>query len=431
MSARAGADHGVAFDPMGLTRRALARAAIASALVAACERASGPAASPSPAPSAPPHSPSASPKSTPSLRRALIHADAIADGTAASPTRRVAVLIEGGRIRYAGPRDGAPDASGAEVVDLPGATIVPALVDCHVHLTGTGGPSAHARLQDGDAILLARAAENARLLARGGVLAVRDVGAVRGANIRARDALRTDADAPLIAAAGTWIARRGRYVPFAIEVADADELRRAALAQLDAGADLVKIAVDGATATAATWSVADLRPTVEAVHARGKAIAAHAQGYGSLVAAEAGVDTIEHGFVIDRTAAEAMRARTTLVTSLSVAQAFGELDIALPSIRAARDAGVRIAVGTDAGGGPPVFGQFASEVALLVRAGLAPHAALAAATRAGGAVLGVSGLGTLDSGAPAYFVAVDGDPLADPAALGRVRAVWHAGRRLV
>ena len=416
---------------MGLTRRAFARASIAAALVAACERTSPPTLSPSASPSSPLRTPSPSPGTTSGVRRVLIHADAIADGTAAAPMRRVAVLLEGERIRYAGPRDGAPDATGAEVVDLAGATIVPALVDCHVHLTGTGGASAHARLQDGDAILLARAAENARLLASRGVLAVRDVGAVRGANVRARDALRSEVDVPIIAAAGTWIARRGRYVPFAIEVADADELRRAALAQLDAGADLVKIAVDGATATAATWSVSDLRPTVEAVHARGKTVAAHAQGYGSLAAAQAGVDTIEHGFVIDRATTEAMRARTTLVTSLSVAQAFGELDIALPSIRAARDAGVRIAVGTDAGGGPPVFGQFASEVALLVRAGLAPHAALAAATRAGGSVLGVAGLGTLDRGAPAHLVAVDGDPLADPAALGRVRAVWRAGRRIV
>jgi imidazolonepropionase-like amidohydrolase len=420
-----------------LTRRALLRVSAATAL-AACTRPDV-TASPSPVSSASATTaasatttpaPSPAPTATTNPRR-LIFASAIADGTSASPIRNVAVLIEGDRIRYAGPRDGAPSAAGAEVIDLGGVTIVPALVDCHIHLTGTGGTNAHARLQDPDPILLERAIENAKLLARAGVLAVRDVGAVHAMNVRVRDALLPRQDTPIIAAAGTWIGRRGRYVPFAIEVDNAAQLRDAAMAQLDLGADLVKIAVDGGTASAATFTVTELRPTVDAVHARGKTVAAHAQGGGSRVATEAGVDTIEHGFVIDATTADLMRAGTTLVSTLSVAQAFGELAIAMPSIRAARDAGVRIATGTDAGGAPPLFGQFATEVELLVRAGLAPQAALAAATRAGGEVMRIAGLGTLEADAPADLVAVDGDPLSDVSALRRVRAVFRAGRRLV
>lgn len=418
------------------TRRNLLRLAAVSAAWAACERAT-----PTPTPTSSPAA-TASPSPAPSTtiaatatpagpRPILIHAGALADGRSPSAQRNVAVLVRDGRLAYAGPRDGAPDARDAEVVDLAAATVIPAMIDCHAHITGTGGRDAHVRLQDPDAVLLARAAENARVLVRSGVLAVRDVGGVRAANVRARDALRGRTDAPLIVAAGTWIGRRGRYVSFAVEVDSADGLRAAALAQLDGGADLVKIAVDGTTGSAPTFSAAELRPAVDAVHARGKKVAAHSQGLGSRVASEAGVDTIEHGFVIDAATASAMRGRTALVTSLSVALAFGQLNIALPSVRAARDAGVRIATGTDAGGAPPLFGDFATEVELLVRAGLTPQEALTSATRVGGEVLGVPGLGTLDAGAPADLVLIDGDPLSDPAALRRVRAVYRNGMRVV
>lgn len=424
---------------MTRTRRGLLRLAGASALLAACERAvPAVTATPSPQPTeavtllSPSASPSPTASAVPSGPRAIrINAGALADGRAASAVRSVVVVVHEGRVAYAGPRDGAPETRDAEVVDLPALTVVPAMIDCHTHITGTGGSDAHARLQDPDAILLARATENARLLVRTGVLAVRDVGAVRAANVKARDSLRGKTDAPLIVAAGTWIGRRGRYVAFAVQVDSADELHAAAMAQLDAGADLVKIAADGATGSAAHWTASELRRTVDAVHARGKKVAAHSQGLGARVAAEAGADTVEHGFVIDAQTASAMRGRTTLVTSLSVALAFGQLDIALPSVRAAKDAGVRIATGTDAGGAPPRFGDFATEVELLVRAGLPPHEALASATRAGGEVLGIPGLGTLDANAPADFVLVDGDPLADPAALRRVHAVYRSGRRVV
>ena len=418
------------------SRRALLRAAGAGALLAACDRAL-PAASPVPsrATVAPPTptaiaEPSA-PPIAPGPRAIRIDAARLADGRSASAVRTVSVVLRAGRIVYAGPRDGMPDVRDADVVDLGQLTVVPAMIDCHAHITGTGGSDAHARLQDPDAVLLERAFANARVAVRAGVLAIRDLGAVRTANVRVRDAFRPRADMPYIVAARRRIGRRGRYVPFAVQVDSADELHAAAMAQLDAGADLVKIASDGATGSAAHFTVSELKRTVDAVHAHGKKVAAHSQGLGARVAAEAGVDTVEHGFVIDAATATAMRGRVTLVTSLSVALAFGELDIVLPSIRAARDAGVRIATGTDAGGGPPRFGEFATEVELLVRAGLRPHEALASATRVGGEVLGVDGLGTLDAGAPADLVFVDGDPLSDPSALRRVHTVYRAGARIV
>lgn len=420
-----------------LTRRELVRLAAALAAAVACratEQTVVPSASPatlSPAAASPSPAPASA---SPPAAGTLIRAGGLADGRSPTAQRNVSLLIRAGRIAYLGPRDAEPDIRNTELLEAPGATIVPGLIDCHAHLTGPGGLDYLARLQDPDAILLARAVENARILVRTGVLSARDVGAARSINLRARDELRSRRDAPLILAAGTWIGRRGRYVPFAVQVDSAEQLRQAVLAQLDAGADLVKVALDGATGSAATFSAAELRPAVEAVHARGKRIAAHAQGLGSRAGADAGFDSIDHGYVIDAETAARMRPRTALVTTLSVPVAFNdqrELELGLASVRTARAAGVRIATGTDFGGGPAPAGNFAQEVELLVRAGLAPHEALASATWIAGEVLGVPQAGTLAIGAPADCVLVGGDPLTDPGALRRVTAVFRGGQRLV
>jgi len=420
-----------------LSRRELVRLAAALAAAVACrsaEQGPGPSASPVTTTPAAPSPTTATPTTPPPARGILIRAGGFADGRSASPQRNVSLLIRAGRIAYIGPRDSEPDIRNTELLDAAGDTLVPGLIDCHAHLTGSGGPDYLARLQDPDAILLARAVQNARILVRTGVLAARDVGGARSMNLQARDQLRGRPDAPLILAAGTWIGRRGRYVPFAVQVDSAEELLQAVLAQLDAGADLVKVALDGGTGSAATFSVAELRPAVEAVHARGKRIAAHAQGLGSRAGADAGFDSIDHGYVIDAETAARMLPRTALVTTLSVPVAFNnprELELGLASVRAARAAGVRIATGTDFGGGPAPAGNFAQEVELLVRAGLAPHEALASATWIAGEVLGVPQAGTLAVGAPADCVLVGGDPLADAGALRRITAVFRDGERVV
>src|SRR3989442_178700 len=185
------------------------------------------------------------------------------------------------------------------------ATLVPGLVDCHAHFTGLGGADWIARFQDDEAALLSRAADAARALVRAGVLATRDVGAPHHLNIRIRDEMRGRSDAPLIVAAGTWIARRDTYVPFAIQVDSAEQLQAAALAELDAGAEWVKLAVDtgGMKSPAATFSADELRPMVEAVHARGAKVPAHSQFAGADNAARAGIDSVEDGVRVDHRAA--------------------------------------------------------------------------------------------------------------------------------
>lgn len=377
----------------------------------------------------------------------LIRGAALADGRSASLQRDVSLLMRDGRIAYAGARDGEPDPGDAEILDGAGATIVPGLVDCHAHFTGPGGANWIARFGDPEAELLARGPLAARALVRAGVLTARDVGAPRRLNLDIRDALAGDARAPRVLAAGTWIGRRDKAPGFATFVDSGEELARAALAEIDAGSDLVKVMADtGRTGEEVTFSVDELRPMVDAVHARGKKVAAHCQGKGAAVAAAAGVDSIEHGFGIDAAVSRQMRGRTTFVPTLSV---FGSWETfvttfggrfagtrdamaklkeqAFEAVRTAKRDEVRIATGSDFGGGSVRPGHLAWEVELLVAAGLEPYEALAAATWVGGELLGVPHAGVVREGAPADVVLVHGDPLSDPAALWRVWLVWHDG----
>jgi imidazolonepropionase-like amidohydrolase len=193
--------------------------------------------------------------------------------------------------------------------------------------------------------------------------------------------------------------------------------------------------------------VEELRPMVDAVHGRGKKVAAHSSGGGARNAALAGCDTIEHGWRVDRAAAEAMLPGTALVTTLSVLASFRtfaatvglnwsaitwdlQLESASAAVRAAREAGVRIAAGSDFGGGSVRAGHLAWEVELLVLAGLTPLEALAAATWVGGQVLGVPNAGTLNVGGAADLFLVHGDPLSEPGALWRVWMVFREGERV-
>ncbi len=270
-------------------------------------------------------------------------------------------------------------------------------------------------------------------------------GVERALALSLRDQWRGRPDVPYIRAAGTWLTKAGSLpAGLAIEVDDADSLLAAALGQLDDGADLVKLYLDGPDAGVAPWSADEVRAVVAAVHARGATVAAHGSGLANCrLGADAAVDTLEHGFMLDADVAATLAAGgVTLVSTLSVisswqgfatttgldrfASAEGRQRVAERreqaehSIRLARAAGVKIAAGSDFGGGSVRAGHLAWEVEGLVRAGLEPWEALGAATWRGGDVLGDPHAGRLSVGGPAHFTLVHGDPLSDPSALWRV-----------
>jgi imidazolonepropionase-like amidohydrolase len=377
---------------------------------------------------------------------------ALADGRSAQLSVGVSVLVSGGRISWIRPSgDEGPLPPGCEVVDAGGTTIVPGMVDGHSHLTLPGGSHWIDRSSDPTERLLAAAEANGELQYRSGVRWARDVGsprrlhggAERALAIGIRDRWRDRSDRPYVRAAGTWITTRGLLPPgLSVEAGDGDEVLAAAMAQLDDGADFVKLYLDGPDPATPPFSADEVARVVQAVHARGAKVAAHATKLsGTRACAFGGVDSIEHGFELDADVAREMAARgCALVTTMTVlkswltfstttaiprftqgrAEIASMLETAMASARLAHEAGVPIVGGTDFGGGSSRANQLPWEVECLVQAGLEPWQALASVTWRGGALLGEPDAGIIREGGPADFSLIHGDPLTDPTALWRV-----------
>jgi imidazolonepropionase-like amidohydrolase len=390
------------------------------------------------------------------VTRTVLHDAALADGSSDSLRLGISVAIADGKIEAIGANEEI-DQQGATVVDAGGATIVPGMVDCHSHLTMQGGSHWIARGGDPSGVLRQVARENARRLVQAGVLWARDVGAPsangRPISLDVRDELRGELGNPYIRVAGTWIGKTG--YPDMWVTTDDDGLKDAALGQLDLGTDFVKIYMDAPGGVKdSPFGVTAMKTMTDAVHARGARVACHS-GYldGARVAAEAGVDSIEHGMELDDDIARTMKrnnvtltstlsvfaswetfARTTAIDRFTTAEGAARIakrkEGAYASVAAAKRAGVRIATGSDFGGGSVRAGHLAWEVELLVAAGLTPREALVAATRAGGELLGHDHAGRIERGMPADLILVHGDPLSDARVLWRVWAVFQAGTRV-
>ena len=448
---------------LGAAASATGLAACAAPIPTLTSRPSPTPASSAPAPTPTPQ-PTAGPTSAPAAGRVLYRDGALADGRSATLQRNVSILVEDGRIAWIRPTGGEEDAGGATVIDSAGATFIPGMVDCHSHVTGPGGANWIERFNDPPETLLAVAEENGRIGLAAGVRWMRDVGSPIGVDptdgreralaLGVRDRWAGRADRPYLRAAGSWLFQRGTNpMRSAIEVETGDELLAAAIGQLDAGADLVKLYMDGPDMNFSPWTAHEVAGVVEAARGRDARVAAHSGRLsGAREAVLGGVDSIEHGFDLDAAVAAEMAARgTTLVSTLAVMRSwlsFGDtttmdrfageggratiqarLEQGMASVRTARDAGVAIATGSDFGGGSLRANQLAWEVISLVAAGVAPVDALAAATWRGGELIGEADAGVIREGGPADFFLVHGDPLSDPEALWRVwRAAWETLR---
>ncbi len=382
------------------------------------------------------------------------------DGTESTTRPHMAVEVQDGRISWIGTAGDWPGRrASAAIVDGAARTLIPGLIDCHVHYSSPGGPDWIERFTDPLPEVTLRAVELAGASLRSGVTSAREVGAPNDLNVLLAHAASAGRfPAPHIHAAGTWIAHRGTYVSFARHFGNAEELRAAIQQEIAAGVDLIKVALSPWNSESRPpegpeipFDAELLAVAVNEAHAAGLTIACHANDRESCrIAARAGVDSIEHGMFLNSEDIAAMAAnRTFLVPTLSVwdAMLFYAREVDWPEARRERVEGLRessraavaqavkvgvpIALGTDAGGGAARHGRIARELELMVECGLSPVAALQAGTSAAAGLIGDRELrGTIQVGKAADLLLLDGNPLDDLGALRRIAAVFQSGRRV-
>ncbi|MDJ0712533.1 MAG: hypothetical protein QNJ14_19265, partial [Woeseiaceae bacterium] len=206
---------------------------------------------------------------------------AIADGSGPELLLDQTIVVADGRIAWLGHDDESPEAEGGRVIDAGGATVVPGMVDAHSHSVLPGGSHWIARIDDSTDELLRVAEENGELAYRAGTRWFRDVGSPprdgKALALRVRDEWEHRSDRPYIRAAGTWISRAG-VLPSTIDVeaADADELVACVVGQLDDGADLIKLYLDGPDPETSPWTADEVARAVAAAGERGATVTAHA-----------------------------------------------------------------------------------------------------------------------------------------------------------
>ena len=387
----------------------------------------------------------------------VLRAPRLLDGTGAGPVHDAALLVEGGRVAYAGPAAGLPEGAGnLPTLDFPGATLLPGLVDAHVHLVANGDPDLAAGLAKGEAERTIAAVANARRQLEAGVTLVRDLGAPGAEAVMVGQAVEAGTlPGPRVVASGPAVTMTGGHIPYLGRVTDGVEAMRASVrANLAMGARCIKVVATGGVLTPGVdprepaYTQPELDALIDEAHRFGLTVAAHAIGEGGVAAAlRAGADSIEHGMFLDEAAIE-LFLQTGARLSATFSAPRGILggpsvpgwikDRARPaaeaqtrSFRAAVSAGVPAVAGTDAGTPDNPPGGAAREVAFMAEAGLDPLLAVKAATGEAAALLGVPDRGVLRAGAAADVLVASGDVAADLAALQRPLAVFQDGRRVV
>ena len=366
------------------------------------------------------------------------------------------VLVQEGRIArlapepqfegYAGPR-----------FELDGCTLMPGLIDCHVHLVYGGEPNPRPVLHElSDAQITLKALDNAQRTLRGGVTAIRDCGGKDYLEFAVRDAVnRGTFPGPTIRAVGRMICMTGGHGNHIARIADgADEVLKAVREQIHAGCDQVKIMATGGVMTPgvnpedAHYSAEEMAAGIAEGHRFHRKSASHAQGAeGILNAVLGGVDSIEHGIFMDERCLEEMvTRRTALVPTLAaVGRILKFADQGIPayvvekasrvaerhreSVRMFYKAGGLLAMGTDSGTPFNLHGDNAEELEFMVEVGVKPTDALISANANAAELLELEA-GRIAEGCAADFLVVQGNPAEDITAASRRenhRAVFKDG----
>ena len=415
----------------------------------------------------------------------------IASGAVAAPTyihagRLIAVpgqavrgpstiVVDNGRIVSISDGHVAPAEAGATVIDLKDKTVLPGLIDSHVHLASDrGGEQALlADVRDDHPLQAFEAEMNGMKTLRAGFTTVRNLGDDKGVTLALREAIKRGwVKGPRIVDAAQSISTTGGHMdgrgslndelvahwqPNPENLCDSVEnCRRVVRRQIDRGADVIKFATTGGvnsgTGLATRMFDDEAKALVDTAHAYGRRVAVHAHGAdGVKLAVRSGADSIEHGTVMDDEILKLMKAHGTYyVPTLSTVNGYLErlakdpnaytgavkeqiewrIGITGQSLAKAYPAGVKIAFGTDAG--VSKHGRNADEFELLVKFGMPPVEALKAATVNAADLLGLANeVGTIEAGKSADIIAVSGDPLQDVTVLKKIDFVMIRGETVV
>jgi imidazolonepropionase-like amidohydrolase len=402
--------------------------------------------------------------STASPRRVIVRAGHLLDIKTGNMLAGQTIAIEGDKIVSIGPTAEAKPAAGADIVDLSGATVLPSLIDAHTHLTFDPKDLGYEGLgisAPREALIGAR---NARVTLQAGFTTVRNVGARSYSDVALRDAINAgDVPGPRMLVSGPALGITGghcdnnllapQFHATELGVADGvDAVRRKVRENIKYGADLIKICATGGVMSkgddpnASQYTREEMKAIVEEAHRLGRRVAAHAHGaQGVSWASDAGVDSVEHGHLMDESSIATLKRNGTyivptlylmdwnrenlskrnapdyVVRKMQAVSAVGQ-----ENLKKAFAAGVKVAFGTDAAVYP--HGLNAHEFAVYVRLGMTPLQAIQTATINAADLLGWSDkVGTLEAGKWADLIAVDGDPLKDVTTLEQVKFVMKGG----
>jgi imidazolonepropionase-like amidohydrolase len=392
-----------------------------------------------------------------------VHAGHLLDVKSGTTLNDQTLVVEDGKIVSSGASAEAKIPNDAVRIELPNATVLPGFIDAHTHLTKDPkfGYDTLALSTSRQALA---GAKNARLTLLAGFTTVRNVGAKEFSDVALRDAINAgDVPGPRMLVSGPPLSITGGHcdnnmLPFEYHatsdgVADGiAAVQHKVRENIKYGADLIKVCATGGVLSLgdnpqhSQFTLEEMKAIVADAHRLGRKVAAHAHGAeGIRWAAEAGVDSVEHGSYIDDAGIAAMKEHGTyLVPTLYLgdwmidnagltrlpapllAKAKEVIPAARKNIAHAFAAGVKVALGTDAAVYP--HGLNAHEFETMVKLGLTPLQSIQAGTLNAADLLGWSGkVGTLEPGAWADIVAVEGDPLKDITTLQRVKFVMKGG----
>ena len=393
-----------------------------------------------------------------------IDAERMIDGRGGPPVEPARVVIQGERITAAGPADRIKAPEGARRISLGARTLLPGLIDAHVHLKGWRSSNPDDVLITPHPLAALRAAADCRKLLHAGFTTVRDCGGCLGPHLRDAIAAK-EIPGPRILTAYRGLSQTGRVkkvtwaldiTPLRQEVDGIDDCVRVVREQIGLGADLIKVSITGRVYAPQSdpgqtaYTSEEIQAIVKEAHRMGRRVAAHAQAtQGIKNGILGGVDSIEHGIYLDEEACQWMRERNTvLVPTLAYFHRIATLGEGLGSpayaVRKAKEVveahmksfalamrmGITIGMGTDFEGSALFpHGENGAEFDLMVDGGMAERDVIVAATGTNAAILGIEQkVGTIETGKLADLIAVPGNPLKQISALRQVEFVMQEGR---